>query len=367
MSGEPIVFGGGLPDPALHPDLGEIMAQVMVDEPDTLSYGGPWGDASLRDLIATRLSSRASVSLDADNVIITNGSAGAIELAARCFVHPGTTVAVEELTYPGALQILRERGAQVLPVPIDHDGMVLTALEDRGAGTRPLVIYSIATCHSPTGTVMSDGRRHQLVELVQSSSSVVIQDDTYGEIFFEDPAPRLLIGLDPQNVIHVGSFSKTLAPGLRLGWLAGPKAVIGRIAAMRTDLGSPAVIQKTVARLMRDGRFDRHLRRAVPFYRSKRDSLVAALDDCCAGLGQWNIPRGGFFTWFVLTSGDVDAVAQAAMKEGVRFLSGPYFSSHKPDRRGIRLAYGELSSDELVEGAHRFSRAIERSQREAIR
>jgi DNA-binding transcriptional MocR family regulator len=214
---------------------------------------------------------------------------------------------------------------------------------------------------------MSDGRRHRLAELAQSSEAIVIQDDTYGEIFFEDPAPRLLIGLGPQNVIHVGSFSKTLAPGLRLGWLAGPKAIMSRIAAMRTDLGGPALIQKTVARLMEDGDFDRRLGRALPHYLSKRDSLLAALDDCCAGLGQWNTPRGGFFIWFVLASGDVDHLAQAAMTEGVRFLSGPYFSSHQPDRRGVRLAYGELSADNLVEGAHRFSRAIQRSQREPSR
>ncbi len=361
MSGERIFFGGGLPDASLRPDLGGLLTDVLREEPDSFTYGGLWGDEGLRSLVASRMSRRSGASLDAGNVVLTNGSSGALELLADNLTGPGTVVASEALTYRGALDIFRSRGARIVPVPIDAQGMdvgVLGALAER---ERPEVVYTIAANHSPTGTTMSPERRYALVELADRVGFTVVQDDTYGEIRFDDHDARPLIGFESERVIHVGSFSKTLAPGLRLGWLAGPATLCEQVATCRTDLGNPPVVQRAVARFLADGSFDSHLERITTVYRAKRDVLLGALAQHCHELGSWGTPEGGFFVWLVLSDGDVDTVAPLAATEGVAFLGGPYFSAAERFGRGIRLAYGEVPAERLAEGVGRLARAITRA------
>jgi len=368
-----IFFGGGLPDPSLRPDLAGLVADVLREEPQAYSYGGLWGDEHLRELLAARLGARAGTPLDGGNVVITQGSAGALELVAANLIEPGTVVAVEVLTYPGAVEIFRRRGAHIVTVPVDADGLDVDALEELLGATpranRPSIVYTIATCQSPTGTILAPDRRRRLVELAEREGLTILQDDTYGEILFDvdDSAARPLIGLDPTRVIHLGSCSKVLAPGLRMGWLAARRDTCEVIAGRRTDIGNPPALHKAVARFFDQGLFEPHLTTITDVYRRKRDLLLAALERHCAGLGTWNCPRGGFFSWFVLGSGDVAAVEPVAAQEGVAFLAGPYFSAGDRFGRGIRLAYGELPADRLDEGARRLGRAVERARTLAAR
>jgi 2-aminoadipate transaminase len=355
-----ILFGGGLPDAGLRPALAGLVDAVLHDEPHAYSYGGEWGHEGLRQEVAARLNRRAGSSLTAANVVLTNGCAGALELVARALVEPGTVVVTEALTYPGALAIFRASGARIVTVPVDEHGMDVDALSAVVDADRPALVYTIATHHSPTGTTLRADRRTQLLALAERGGFTVIQDDTYGEIRFTDDAPAPLIGGQSERVIHLGSFSKTLAPGLRLGWIAAPEAVCHAVVGRRTDLGSPLALQGAVARFLADGRFDEHLSRITAAYRTKRDVLLDALARHGSGLGTWTVPAGGFFSWFVLATGDVDQLTPLAAEEGVGFLAGPYFSAGEPMARGIRLAYGELAADELGEGVRRLPRAIER-------
>jgi 2-aminoadipate transaminase len=357
---DPIAFHGGLPDPRLWPDLTGDYAAVLSQEPGVARYGPVAGDPQLRALIAQRLSQRSGSPLAASQVIVTNGCAGALDLLARTVVERGSVVAVEELTYHGGLDILRERGARLVPVPVDQDGMDVAALERLLRAEQVSLVYTIASCHSPTGVTMPAERRVRLAELAASYGCLVAQDDTYGEITFGglgDPAP-LLLGLQPSRVVHLGSFSKTMAPGLRLGYLAGPPALVDSALRCRHDLGGAPVVQRVVARYLADGRFDQHLEEIRSAYRGKRDTLAAALSLHCAALGSWRRPDGGFFLWFLLNDGDVDQVARAGEPAGVRFLGGPYFSAGQPHRRGLRLAYGEIPEERLAEGVRRLAQAI---------
>jgi 2-aminoadipate transaminase len=363
----PIVFGGGLPDEGLRPDLGPLLTDILREEPESLSYGGVWGYEPLRALIARRLGTRAGVHLDVDNIVLTNGSSGAIELAAGVLVQQDTVVAVEELTYLGAVAIFRKCGARIVTVPVDRDGMDMVALakmlENTPPPDRPSVIYTIATCQSPTGTIMPPDRRATLGALATTYDLTIIQDDTYGEFRFTDDPARPLLGTSHDHVMHVGSFSKTLAPGLRLGWLAAPADRCQAAVARRTDLGNAPPMQRVVARFISDGRFDSHVEAMTRVYEQKRDRVLEALDRNGPDGAEWSTPRGGFFVWLTLRDIDLEDLRPVAAREGVEYLDSTHFNPGDSYPAGVRLAYGQFPTESLMEGISRLGRAITRAPR----
>ena len=361
-----IFFGGGLPDPMKYPT--DAMTRVLVEllassDHEALGYIHGAGDGALREAIAHRFSAQERVDVAADRIVITNGSSGALSLLAIALIEPGDVVLCEELTYPGALATFRQMRARIVSVPVDGEGMctgelasILTQLDRERA--RVKVLYTIATCQSPTGTVLSAARRRELVDLADRFDIIVVQDTTYADIRFADDFPPELIALAPQRTVHVASFSKTLAPGLRLGWAAGPPAIIDVLKEIRTDLGTSRLLQRMVAQLISNGDFDAHLREMNAHYRSKRDAVVDALT-WSRPPASWNVPAGGFFVWLVLDRDDMPAVEAAAARRGVAFFAAPYFSAGGgPEVAGIRLAYGELDSPRLVEGIRLLSDAL---------
>jgi 2-aminoadipate transaminase len=360
-----IVFGGGLPDPVTHPAaaMGALMADILgANEPAMFGYGQEAGDAGLREIIAAR----SGGGLTAANIVLTNGSSGAIGLVALALLEPGDVVVVESLTYGGALKAFRQMGAQIEPAPMDADGLdpqgleaVLKRLEAQNR--RVKLIYTIATCHNPTATILSLERRREVLRMAQSCGALVAQDDTYGDILFGVPAPPPFIALAPEGAIHLGSFSKTIAPGIRVGWVAADAAISAALARARTDLGTSAMMQRLVARFIADGRFGPHLEAATALYRRKRDLMLAALDAHCAGLADWGTPQGGFFIWMRLAHGEAAAAAAAAVEEKVSFLPGPYFSAAEPFDRHLRLSYGQVAEDRIEDGIARLGRAIARA------
>jgi 2-aminoadipate transaminase len=365
-----IRFGGGLPDAAYAPHLADLFDLVLRDEPEAFTYdqahllgGGVWGHEPLRNSIAARLAARSGASLGAGNVVLVNGAAGAIELVGMNLVGPGTVVAVEELTYPAAVKVFRRRGATLVTIPVDAEGLrvdVLGQMLDDGRSA-PSVLYTISTGQSPTGTSLAADRREKLAALAAHFGLTIIQDDTYGEVMFGRASPRPLIGLAPDHTVHVGSFSKTLAPGLRLGWVTARTDICEGIARERTDLGQTPIVQHVVGRFLAAGRFDTHLADITEGYRRKRDVVIEALDRYCSGLVTWAVPDAGFFVWAKLVAGDVDDVARCGAEEGVAFVGGPYFSVGEPNRVGIRLAYSELSAQQLEQGCRRLAQAIQRA------
>ncbi|MET0146964.1 MAG: PLP-dependent aminotransferase family protein [Ilumatobacteraceae bacterium] len=359
-----IAFHGGLPDPTLQAQLQqELVDLIGRPQPGILSYGDPRGDQRLRSAIATRMTARAHRPFTPERIVVSNGSAGGLALVAAALIAPGDVVVAEELTYPGALAIFRDRGARVVPMPLDAGGLDVDALarEILGAGVVPRLVYTIADPQSPTGTALATDRRRRLVELAERHDFLVVQDDTYGELRYSATVRPLLAELGGDRVVHVGSFSKTLAPGLRLGWVAACADVAAAIARRRLDLGSPVALQRAVAALLEDG-FDARLAVLGDFYRAKRDELLAALDEHCIGSGTWSVPDAGFFVWFTPAGAAVDDVVahgSAAADGGVTFLSASYFAVDRGHPPGLRLAFGELASGDLREGARRLGRAVE--------
>jgi DNA-binding transcriptional MocR family regulator len=361
-----IQFGGGLPDPLTHPsrDLSQLLQDVLADPAErwALGYGYEQGDAGLCAIVAER----HGAGLGAENVVVTNGSAGGIGLVATALLDPGDVVLTEAATYPGALKAFRQMGAQVAPVPIDDEGLDPAGMADALAslardGRRAKLLYTIASCQNPTATTLPLARRRQVLDIAASHGLLVVEDATYADIRF-DPAPPSFLALDPRRVIHLGSFSKTIAPGLRMGWTAAPAEIASALAQVRTDLGTSPLLQRVVARYIGEDHFAPHLADITAHYRRKHDVMLAALGRHCGEVAEWQAPSGGFFVWLTLKHGDVRAALDTAEAENVSFIPGGYFAVEPGTLdRHLRLSYGEVAEGAIDEGVARLARALARS------
>jgi 2-aminoadipate transaminase len=363
-----IFFAGGVPDPAEYPlgTLTEIVTGVLrEDEAEAMTYVPDPGYMGLREAIAGRHGTRDGLFVDPSQVTITNGTAGALILAANAFLEPGDVVIAERLTYHGAMLSFQLLGAEVIGAPLDEEGMRADALEQlltelTAAGRRVKLIYTIPGCQGVTGALMGDGRRAEIAALARRFGAGLLYDDTYGELRYEEGFPPSLLRYAPERTLHMGSFSKTVAPGLRVGWITAPSNITATLGRVRTDLGTTPINQRLVAHFIEEGYYDAHLDHVNPIYRDKRDTLLAALDEHCAPYCTWTVPPGGFFVWLQLPTAGVPEIEDLALEERVAFLSGRNFSVGEPDETGFRLAYGQLPLDTLREGAARLGRALAR-------
>ncbi len=364
---ETIIFDGGLPDPVTHPitDIAELTAAIVAgNEPKIMGYTYEMGDIPLREQIAARHGG----GLTADSIVLTNGCAGAIALTALALLEPGDVVITETLSWGGALKAFRQMGAEIVAVPMDAGGLDTHVLADtlerlRREGRRVKLLYTISTCHNPAGVSLSAERRKKVLRLLEPHGTLVVQDDTYGELSYSEPPPSFL-SLAPERAIHMGSFSKTIAPGIRVGWIATNARLAEALGRARVDLGNSPIFQRFVARFIADGRYDQHLAEIRPFYRRKRDVMLGLLDRHCAGLGEWTRPEGGFFIWMKLACGDAAKALDAARKENVSFLPGSQFSAAEPHADHLRLGYGILNEGRFEEGIIRLGRALSQAANE---
>ena len=361
----PISLSSGAPNEDLVPvaRLAEAAGRVWGDT-NAWGYAGPAGYVPLREWLAGWLRERSIVA-GPDEIVLTTGSQQGIDLVARVFVDPGDTVVVEGPTYIGALQVFDSFGATYLVAPMDEHGLDTDALEsmltDRAAKglPAPRLLYSVPTFQNPTGRLMSDERRDAVVRLARRHGMVIVEDDPYGELYFDEAPPRSLRARDA-DVISLGTFSKTLAPALRMGWMVVPPDVAPLMVNARevNDVHGDLMSQRIVAMAV-DGFLDDHVAWLREQYRRRRDHLLAALgNDLPAGV-RVERPGGGFFLWLDLP-GDMDAtdlMADAA-DNGVLFLPGGWFY---PDRRtdpGLRLSFSRVAEDLLDEAARRLTTTI---------
>jgi DNA-binding transcriptional MocR family regulator len=366
LGSDVIVFGGGLPDPTTHPAevLGGHLADVLRDEPGpALTYETSLGTPALRRAVAEYLTRRDGASYGEDQVCITGGSSGAISLAALSFLNPGDTVLVEEITYPQALKAFGQLGVGVVPCPVDGSGLLVDELEQtlkarRAAGAGARAIYFGANFGIPLNGWLPLERREALVRLAQEHDVLLLQDDTYGAIRFVDIIPPSLVAMAPDFAVELGSFSKTIAPGLRLGWAASSAPMAEVMGATRTDLGASPLLQRAVARYLLSGQFDMHVAEVCGHYRRKRDAVAGALTEACGDAAEWRLPDGGFCIWMTLAEGTADQLAAAGRRHGVAFLPQSYFSATGSDGPRLRLAYGEGAVPDLLEGARRLGAAV---------
>jgi DNA-binding transcriptional MocR family regulator len=359
-----ISLAAGLPPADLYPmdELRALSDEILArDGRAHMQWCAVEGYAPLRRLLAERLPG-----LTAAEILITAGSTQGLYLLARSMLSPGDAVVVESPTYLGALKVFQATGARVIGVPVDEGGINIDMLAGVLERVQPKLLYVLPTFQNPTGAIMPLDRRKALLELAYRHRLPIVEDDPYSLLAYEGTVPPPLKALDVHgHVIYLSTFTKILAPGLRIGWIAAPKPVIERLTPAKylLDLFTNSVAQAVVCELTRRGILDAHLVRMRAEYRRRRDALCAGLRAHCSRL-EFSEPAGGYFVWCRLPAGvSAKELLREALREGVSFLSGDIFY---PDGRGqdrIRLSFPGQSPEAIEEGMRRLGRALRHLQR----
>lgn len=361
--GEVISLAVGWPAPELHPvkELAAIAADVFAQEgPAAVAYLPSEGLPELREQIAMR-GREAGFASEAEEIIVTSGARQGLDLVARSLLDPGDVAVVESPTFTGLLTSLQDTGARVIGIPVDDEGPDTDALEAVLARHEVKLLGIQSACQNPTGQTMSAPRRERLLALARERSFFVLEDGVYATVRFEGPdLPRLRAGA-PDHVIYVDSLSKTVGGGLRIGWIAGRGPVMSRLSLLKmaSDVHTSALDQHITARYLASGVHERKLARALPYYRERRDALMAALERHLAGEYHARMPVGGHHVWVTLTRPVSDrALYSEALRHGVAFTPGAATTAQPSGPTGLRLSFALLSPDELEEGVRRLARAL---------
>jgi len=326
------VYGHNDPTQVPAEALAAAAASVLRDNGRLLGMynlgQAPQGHDRLRAFIAAKLARRSGITCAADDVLVTSGSLQAMDLVNNLLVAAGDTVILEEFTYGGAIGKVQKLGAKVIGAPLDDGGIRIDALrailEDLARqGVKPKYIYTIPTVQNPTGSIMDLDRRHQLIALSREFGVPIFEDECYADLVWAGERPPALYALDPSRVIHVGSFSKSLAPALRVGYIVADWQVLSRILATKTDAGSGALEQMVVAEYV-EAHFDSHVAELTGALRLKLDTLIDALGQEFGTSAELFVPQGGIFLWLKLPDHvDVRSFAQKALDGGLAFNPGP--------------------------------------------
>jgi 2-aminoadipate transaminase len=359
-----ISFAGGLPSPRTFPVEAFAAACETVLRTDgraALQYAASEGLLALREWIAGQLPWDVSP----DQVLITTGSQQGLDLVAKVLIDTGSTVLVETPTYLGALQAFTPMEPSIVSVDSDAEGIDVADLAKKAPGAR--FFYVLPNFQNPTGRSMSEPRRQALVERAQALGLPIVEDNPYGDLWFDQPPPKPLTARNPEGCIYLGSFSKVLAPGLRLGYVVAPKAIMPKLlqAKQAADLHSPTFNQRMVAEVLKDGFIDRHVPTIRALYKAQCHAMLDALSKEMAGLDvQWNQPDGGMFLWVRLPEG-VNAIdlLPKAVDRGVAFVPGAAFFATEPDPRSLRLSFVTASEEQIRVGIKALADTI----REAVK
>jgi len=379
---EVISFAGGLPAPDVFPvaRFQEACRKVLeLNGHQALQYGASEGYEPLREMIARHIA-RYGIKAKAENVLITSGSQQALDLIGKLLINPGDRILVEAPTYLGALQAFNVYGAEYVAVQSDDDGLQTEHLEEP-LRTGPKFMYVLPNFQNPGGTTLSEGRRHQLVLLADKYGIPIIEDDPYGQLRYEGEHLTPLVVLDRENlrrddgysignVIYLSTFSKTLAPGLRLGWIVAPADVIAKLVQLKqgADLHTSTFGQMVAYEVARDNFLDEHVKLIRKVYHERRDVMLEALKKYFPAEVTWTHPHGGLFLWVTLPEGmDCNKLFEAALKENVAFVPGDCFYAGnfaKEACRHLRLNFSYGQPQQIREGIRRLSVAIKQQMRE---
>lgn len=367
-----IELGWGHPDAALLPVAGMRRAALSVLDragATALAYGADQGPAALIAWLRERIARTEGRAPANDAIMITGGVSHALDQICTLCTQPDDVVLVESPTYHLAMRIMRDHPLRLVPVAVDEAGLRIDALattiaELRRGGRPPRLLYTIPTFHNPTGVSLSDERRAALVALAAAEGMLIVEDDVYRELSYDGPAPPSLWSMAPPGVVvRLGSFAKSLAPGLRLGWLTADAALVARIVGsglLDSGGGTNHFTAMVVAEFCAAGLFDEQVATFRAAYRVRRDALVQALGSYLPPGCTWAVPAGGFFVWVSLPEGlDAAALLPRAEATGVAYLPGARFSLDGAGTRALRLAFSLYSPEELAEGARRLGQAIQ--------
>nr|WP_315245417.1 PLP-dependent aminotransferase family protein [uncultured Albidiferax sp.] len=353
-----ISFAGGLPSPKTFP-VAEFAAAcekvLREDGKGALQYAASEGYGPLREIVAAQLPWK----VEPAQVLITTGSQQALDLIGKVLIDKDSKVLVETPTYLGALQAFAPMEPQVVSVACDDQGVDLDDLSAKASGGR--FLYVLPNFQNPTGRTMPEARRAALIERAERLGLPLVEDNPYGDLWFDTPPPAPLTGRNPEGCIYMGSFSKVLAPGLRLGYVIAPKAMMPKLlqAKQAADLHSPSFNQRMVVAVMQDNFLARHVPTIRTLYKAQRDAMLAALTREMPAGTHWNVPDGGMFLWACLPEGvhAVDLLPKAVDK-GVAFVPGTAFYADNADPHTIRLSFVTASVEQINIGIKALADAI---------
>jgi len=361
-------FIGGHNDPVHVPIEGLVQAAADVirrEGADLAFYNlakGPQGHPGLRAVVADKLKRHRGIDAPADDVLITTGSGQAINMITRMMVNPGDTVLLEEFCYAGSITRFKAAGAKVLAMKVDDEGIDMDALAAQLAalkaqGVRPKFIYTIPTIQNPTGSVLPLDRRHKLIALCREYGVPIFEDECYADLVWAGSAPPALYGLAPDMVLHIGSFSKTLAPALRLGYIVTPWSIMSKLIPLKADSGTGALDQMIVAEYF-GKHFDKHVPHLTAVLNDKLATMVEAVEREFGTHAELYKPKGGIFLWIKLPdSVDVTKLLKPAADVGVAFNPGPEWAIDPVTSKShLRLCFGSASKQDIIEGVKLFAK-----------
>ncbi|OYU31247.1 MAG: 2-aminoadipate aminotransferase [Comamonadaceae bacterium PBBC2] len=364
-----ISFAGGLPSPLTFPieAMREASERVLKDDGKAaLQYAASEGYTPLREWVAQDLL-KQGMNVSPDQVLITTGSQQGLDLVAKILIDAGSRILVETPTYLGALQAFTPMEPVAVSVDSDEHGVNAEDLRAKvGTGAdKARFVYLLPNFQNPTGRTMPEARRAAVAQVAIDTGLPIIEDNPYGDLWFDQaPAPSLS-SRHPEGSVYLGSFSKILAPGLRLGYLVAPKALYPKLlqAKQAADLHTPSFNQRVVAEVLKDGFIDRHVPTIRALYKQQCEAMLAALDREMAGLGlSWNRPVGGMFLWVQLPKGmNAVALLDKAVKKGVAFVPGLAFYAQDPSESTLRLSFVTATVDQINTGMAALAQAIRES------
>lgn len=366
-----ISFAGGLPAPEMFPTK-EVQAacDVVLTEmgAQALQYSTTEGYPPLRELIVRHMA-RYGIKVGIDNVVITSGSQQALDLIGKLLINPGDRILTENPTYLGALQAFTAYQSQYVTVPIDDDGLQVAHLE-AALRSGPKFMYILPNFQNPTGVTLSLARRYDLISLAEDYGVPIVEDDPYGQLRYEGEHLKPLVVLDSEylgcegdggytgNVIYTSTFSKTLAPGLRLGWIVAPRDVVFKLVQMKqgTDLHTSTFDQMVAYEVAHGGFLDKHIRAIRAVYRRRRDLMLQTMEECFPAEVRWTRPQGGLFLW-VTTPESINTadLLKEAIEQKVAFVPGHSFHPNGGGYNTMRLNFSNATDEMIVEGTRRLA------------
>ena len=353
-------FAGGLPSPetfpveAMRAACASVLAEGSVVAKPSLQYASSEGLPELRQWVADEMGKHGAT-VSPEQVLITTGSQQGLDLIAKVLIDKDSRLLVESPTYLGALQAFTPMQPAVESIDSDSGGVCPSALREAlQKGERPRFIYLLPNFQNPTGRTMDETRRQQVIAVCREFGLPIVEDNPYGELWFEQTPPAPLLARWPEGVVYLGSFSKILAPGLRLGYLIAPPALYPKLlqAKQAADLHTPGFNQRVVAEVIRDGFLDRHVPTIRARYHAQRDAMLAALERELGPTGaKWTRPAGGMFVWVKLPEGlNAQTLLPAAVDAGMAFVPGAPFYAQQPDTRTLRLSFVTSTPAEIDRG-----------------
>lgn len=361
-----ISFAGGLPAPELFP-VKEMKAAVdkVFEEhgQEAMQYGAAKGVTALREVIQQHVKEKEDVDSELDNVLVTTGSEQALDLVGKAFVDPGDTVLVEQPTYLCALDVFRSYGANFASVEMDEDGMKMDALEEAlKANPNTKLIYTVPNFQNPTGRTMTEERRKQLAELAEKYDVYVLEDNPYGEIRFAGQHVPAVKSFDKSgHVLYMSTFSKTLAPGFRLGWLVADEDVVNKLTVLKqsADLHTDNLAQFAVAQFFADNDVDAHVKEISALYGKRKDLMLEGIKKYFPEGVKYTDPEGGMFLWVEVPGvDDTVELFKGCLEHDVAFVPGDPFFAGEVQPGAFRLNYSNMKEDQIEVGLKRLGAAL---------